>query len=54
LAPHGGGYAQDERKATTHMNATLAVLLADGIYIGGGVLLLILIILLVLFLLRRA
>jgi hypothetical protein len=36
------------------MNPTLGVLLADGIYIGGGVIVLILIILLVLVLLRRA
>jgi hypothetical protein len=36
------------------MNGTLAVLLAEGIYIGGGVLVAILIILLLLMVLRRA
>lgn len=35
------------------MNGSLATLLADGIYIGGGVLVVILIVLVVLFLLRR-
>ena len=35
------------------MNASLATILADGIYIGGGVLLVILIILVVLVLMRR-
>ena len=36
------------------MNVTLAALLADGIYIGGGVILLIVIVLLVLWFMRRA
>ena len=36
------------------MNGTLAILLADGVYIGGGVLLVILIVLLLLLFLRRA
>jgi hypothetical protein len=36
------------------MNSSLAVLLADGIYIGGGVLLVILIVLVLLMLMRRA
>jgi len=36
------------------MNASLAMLFADGIYIGGGVILLIVIILLVLMFMRRA
>lgn len=35
------------------MNSTLATIVADGIYIGGGVLVVILIILLVLLILRR-
>ena len=36
------------------MAMSLAALLADGIYIGGGVILLIVIVLLVLWFLRRA
>jgi hypothetical protein len=35
------------------MNQSLATILADGIYIGGGVILVILVILVVLLLLRR-
>lgn len=35
------------------MNATIATLLADGLYIGGGVVLLLVILLLILFLFGR-
>ena len=38
---------------TPPMNASLAAIFADGIYIGGGVLVVILIILVVLLLMRR-
>ena len=38
---------------TPAMNSSLATILADGIYIGGGVILVILIVLVVLLLLRR-
>ena len=38
---------------TATMNASLATILADGIYIGGGVILVILIVLVVLLLMRR-
>jgi hypothetical protein len=47
LAAVPGGYG------VATMNGLLATVLADGIYIGGGVLLAILIILVVLLLLRR-
>lgn len=36
------------------MNTTIAALLADGVYIGGGVIVAILIVLLVLWLFNRA
>lgn len=36
------------------MNANLAALLADGVYIGGGVVFVILLVLVVLWLMRRA
>jgi len=35
------------------MNGSIAAVLAEGIYIGGGVLVLILIILLILYMMRR-
>ena len=44
-SPRGNG-ARD-------MNASLATIIADGIYIGGGVILAILIILVILLILRR-
>jgi hypothetical protein len=38
---------------TPAMNSSLASILADGVYIGGGVILVILIVLVVLLLMRR-
>jgi hypothetical protein len=52
---HDGGncHASNESAAGLAMNGTVAALIGEGIYIGGGVLLVILIILVVLLLMRR-
>ncbi len=52
--PPGGGTAGTSATGEKHMSGLIATVLAEGVYIGGGVLLVILIILVVLVLMRRA
>ena len=50
----GGWVLLVRLKGSPLMNGSIAAVLAEGIYIGGGVLVVILIILLILYMMRRA